>query len=239
MGNLTLANREAAEAVNLTNSEDPQAKYLQAVCATVFALAGDSAKATRMADDLERRFPENTVMNIHYLPMIRGAIAIKSGNPAKAIEHWRRRTARAVGGTNIILYRVYLRDWRIWLRGRRTGCRRFKKILDNRGLVRTGQSAPWRIWVLAAPSHRRDSRKPGRYGLSSSVERRRPRHPHPEASQRGVCKSKLEAGAFEGILANTDSCFASTCSIDSTTVAFFIYKNGSSVATRPSTGRIK
>ena len=59
VSNLTLANREAEEALSLTNN-GPQAKYSQAVSAIVFGLAGDSAKATRMADDLERRFPENT-----------------------------------------------------------------------------------------------------------------------------------------------------------------------------------
>jgi hypothetical protein len=85
IGNLTLANREAEEALNLT-SKDPQFKYSQALWAAVIGLAGDSAKATQMADDLERRFPENTIMKCHYLPTIRGAAAMKSGNPAKAIE---------------------------------------------------------------------------------------------------------------------------------------------------------
>ena len=76
VGNITLANRVAHEALNLTN-DGPEAKYSQAVSAVVFGLAGDSAKAARMGDELERRFPENTQMRCHYLPMIRGVAAMK------------------------------------------------------------------------------------------------------------------------------------------------------------------
>jgi hypothetical protein len=50
-GNLIHANREAEEAIKFTDVKD-----FQAVCATIFGLAGNPAEATRLADDLERRF---------------------------------------------------------------------------------------------------------------------------------------------------------------------------------------
>jgi ATP/maltotriose-dependent transcriptional regulator MalT len=137
MGNLTLATREAEEAVKLLKAEDPEAKYIQSVCATVFGLAGDSAKATRLADDLEQRFPESTMMRFQYLPMVRGAAVMKSGNPTKAIE------AFAVGeryefgaGTSIRLYRIYLRGL-AYLAARQgeQAAVEFQKILDHSGLM--------------------------------------------------------------------------------------------------------
>jgi hypothetical protein len=81
-----------------------------------------------MADDLERRFPENTVFNIHYLPMVRVAAAIRSGNPAKAIEAIAEGERYELGaGTSIILYRVYLRGWLIGSAAKRTGTARFRR----------------------------------------------------------------------------------------------------------------
>lgn len=137
MGNLTLANHEAEEALNLTNRKDPQARYSQAVPATVFALAGDSAKATRLADDLERLSPENTKLNCHYLPMIRGATAMKSGNPAKAIEALSvGERCELGGGTDIRLYRVYLRGIAyLAMRQGTKAAAEFQKILDHPGVV--------------------------------------------------------------------------------------------------------
>ncbi len=137
MGNLTLANREAAEAVNLTNNQDPTAMNIQSVSATVFGLAGDSAKATQMADDLDRRFPQNPFMRFHYLPMIRGATAMKSSNPAKAIEAFAVGERNELGrGTSINFYRIYLRGL-AYLATQQSAeaAAQFQKILDHPGLV--------------------------------------------------------------------------------------------------------
>ena len=54
------------------------------------ALAGDAGEATRLADDLGKRFPEDTVVQFGYLPVIQAGAALSSGNQAsnavKAIE---------------------------------------------------------------------------------------------------------------------------------------------------------
>src|SRR5438093_830664 len=50
------------------------------------AMSGDARQATAIADELGRRFPNNTLVNDVWVPMIRGEIEINHGNPGKAIE---------------------------------------------------------------------------------------------------------------------------------------------------------
>ena len=51
-----------------------------------FALAGDSLRAQLLADDLARRYPDDTIVNFNYLPTIRAQIALDRKDPARAIE---------------------------------------------------------------------------------------------------------------------------------------------------------
>ena len=75
VGNLALAKRQAEDALTLTDY-----KNVQAVAATVLALTGNSARAAQLADNLASRYPHDTSMQIHYLPMIRYAVALQKGN---------------------------------------------------------------------------------------------------------------------------------------------------------------
>jgi tetratricopeptide (TPR) repeat protein len=49
-------------------------------------VAGDSARATRLASDLGKRFPEDTRARVDYLSMIHSAVALQSGDASKALE---------------------------------------------------------------------------------------------------------------------------------------------------------
>jgi tetratricopeptide (TPR) repeat protein len=135
MGNAALAKHQAEDALALSDN-----KYVEAVSAIALGLSGDPAKATRLADDLERRFPENTSMKFHYLPMIRGAIATKSGNTRKAIKPFEVGALYELGGPSgmsfIRLYPVYLRG-QAYLEARQSApaVAEFQKILDHFGLV--------------------------------------------------------------------------------------------------------
>jgi eukaryotic-like serine/threonine-protein kinase len=80
-GNATLAKQQAQAALALSNGRD-----VEGLAALGLALAGDSAQATRLADDLTKRLPEDTVVQSGYLPMIHGVAALESGNGAKAVE---------------------------------------------------------------------------------------------------------------------------------------------------------
>ena len=51
--------------------------------ALTLALAGESKQADT-ADDLEKRYPEDTSVRFSYLPVIRAAVAVQHGDPSKA-----------------------------------------------------------------------------------------------------------------------------------------------------------
>ena len=54
--------------------------------AFALALAGDSSRSQTLANDLEKRFPEDTSVRFSYLPALRALLALNHGEPAKAIE---------------------------------------------------------------------------------------------------------------------------------------------------------
>jgi eukaryotic-like serine/threonine-protein kinase len=57
--------------------------------AIVWALSGDAAQSQKLADDLNKRFPEATYVRFGYLPAIRGILAVRRGNAQEAIENLR------------------------------------------------------------------------------------------------------------------------------------------------------
>ena len=134
-GNLAFAKHQAEDALSLSDH-----KYVQGVSAVVLGLAGDSAKSTRIADDLAQRFPENTSIQFHYLPMARGATAMQRGNANKAIEALVVGAPYELGEPSwmccINLYLVYLRG-QAYLAAHQgsPAAAEFQKILNHSGLV--------------------------------------------------------------------------------------------------------
>jgi eukaryotic-like serine/threonine-protein kinase len=135
MGNTALAKRQAEDAMSISDNE-----YVQALSATVLALAGDSAKATRLASDLAMRHPENTSMKFHYLPMTSCAIAMNERMASPPFRADARGTPYELGDPDwmsyIRLYPVYLRG-QAYLAAHQAApaAMEFQKILDHPGLV--------------------------------------------------------------------------------------------------------
>src|SRR5262249_22254962 len=50
-----------------------------------FARAGDAARAQELADELDKRFPSNTLLQRYWLPTIRGSIELARKNPSGAL----------------------------------------------------------------------------------------------------------------------------------------------------------
>jgi len=135
MGNLDLAKRYAEEASSLSDN-----RYVEGVVATTLGLTGDSAKASQMADDLAQRYPENTSIQFHYLPMIRAAVAIRRAGAAGVLEVSAEGATYELGKPTwmdyIRLYSVYLRGQANLVAGQFTqAAADFQKILDNPGMV--------------------------------------------------------------------------------------------------------
>ena len=81
VGNMSQAKQRAQAALALSTGRD-----VEAISAMALGLAGDAAQATRLAGDLAKRFPEDTIVQFGYLPMIHAAVALQSGSATKAIE---------------------------------------------------------------------------------------------------------------------------------------------------------
>jgi eukaryotic-like serine/threonine-protein kinase len=135
VGNVVFARRQAENALKLTDNQ-----YVEAMAAVVLGLTGDSAKATRMAEDLARRFPQATSIQLHYLPMIHGASAMQSGKGAEAVQAFTAAEPYELGSPRwmnyIRLYPVYLHG-QACLAARQSAqaAAEFQKILDHPGIV--------------------------------------------------------------------------------------------------------
>jgi eukaryotic-like serine/threonine-protein kinase len=80
-GNYAEARSFATEASKLPKDPGPLAG-----AAFALAMSGDSSTSQRLAEDLNQRFPEATIVQLNYLPTIRAAISLHQGNPREAIE---------------------------------------------------------------------------------------------------------------------------------------------------------
>ena len=80
-GNLPEARKAVAKAGDFS-----QDWALEADAAMVFALAGDMARAQKLADDVEKRLPEATYIRFGALPAIRSLLALHRGNRREATE---------------------------------------------------------------------------------------------------------------------------------------------------------
>ena len=135
VGNVEIAKAEARAALKLSTSRDAAA-----ISAVALALSGDVAEAKRIADDLNKRFPENTIVQFNYLPTIRAEIALRSGSPKKAIEALAPATAYELGtiqgSASFMLYPVYMRA-EAYLAAHQgvASAAEFRKILNHPGVV--------------------------------------------------------------------------------------------------------
>jgi eukaryotic-like serine/threonine-protein kinase len=115
-------------------------KHGEGFSAIAFALAGDVANANRSIDDLAKRFPQDTVVQSHYLPMARAALALNTGNAEAALAPLSAAAPYELGHTNddftFALYPIYLRG-RAYLAAKNgaAAAGEFQKILDHASIV--------------------------------------------------------------------------------------------------------
>lgn len=123
----------------LSQSNGRDAQY---AAAFALALTGDSARARPLADDLEKRFPEDTIVRFNYLPTLRAQLALNSPNGAtKAIEALTAASPYELGvpGNDTFwtnLYPVYVRGEAYLAAGQGTQAAvEFQRILDWPGVA--------------------------------------------------------------------------------------------------------
>jgi len=115
-------------------------KHGEGFSAIACALAGDSVNAKSLIADLEKRFPQDTVVQTQYLPMARAALALDNGNAAAAVDALSAASAYELGHTNddftFALYPVYLRgEAYLAAKNGAAAATEFQKILDHSGVV--------------------------------------------------------------------------------------------------------
>jgi len=136
-GNAEAARKNAAAAVALA----PGSHFAEEQAALAYALASDAAHAQSLADDLAKRFPQDTVVQSVWLPTIRAQIETGRKNAARSIELLHAAAPYELGmlstsAANSCLYPVYVRA-EAYLSAQQgaSAAAEFQKILDHRGLL--------------------------------------------------------------------------------------------------------
>jgi eukaryotic-like serine/threonine-protein kinase len=129
VGNTVPARQLVKDALALARDES-----IDETAALALALAGDSAKAGELIDELTRRYPANTSMKFEVLPELRAA-AILQRNPRKVIEILAVSTPYELG-PSALLYPAYFRGYAYVALGQSSAAvPEFQKIIDHPGLI--------------------------------------------------------------------------------------------------------
>jgi tetratricopeptide (TPR) repeat protein len=143
-GNTTEARQSAAEALKLAPAS--QAVEVEAVLA--FAMAGGTARAESLAQDLGKRFPLDTQMQLLWLPAIHGQLALDRKNTPAALNALQAGSSIELGQIAFVnniscLYHVYVRGQAYLAAGQGSAAAaEFQKIIDHSGIV-------WNCWTGA------------------------------------------------------------------------------------------
>jgi DNA-binding winged helix-turn-helix (wHTH) protein/tetratricopeptide (TPR) repeat protein len=143
-GNPAEAQQTAAEALKLA----PVSQGVDSEAALAFAMAGETARAESLAQDLGKRFPLDTQMQTLWLPVILAQLALDKKNPTAALNGLQAASPTEFGQIPVVnnascLYPVYVRG-EAYLADRQgnAAAAEFQKILDHSGIV-------WNCWTGA------------------------------------------------------------------------------------------
>jgi hypothetical protein len=143
-GNERKARQAAAEPLELA----PESQSVESEAALAFAMAGDTARAESLAQDLGKRFPLDTQMQSLWLPAIQAQVGLKRKNPALALSSLRVASPIELGQISFVnnlscLYPTYIRGEAYLAAGQGgAAAAEFQKILDHSGIV-------WNCWTGA------------------------------------------------------------------------------------------
>jgi tetratricopeptide (TPR) repeat protein len=143
-GNVGVAKQAAAQGLKLASNN--QGVAVEAALA--YAMAGDTARAEKLVQDLDKRFPLDTQVRSLWLPAVRAQVALDRKNPAAAIESLQAALPIELGQiafvTNIsCLYPTYIRGEAFLATGQgMAAAAEFQKIVDHSGIV-------WNCWTGA------------------------------------------------------------------------------------------
>jgi tetratricopeptide (TPR) repeat protein len=132
-GNVAAAKQDAEAALSLWSG-----RTVNLLAALTLARAGDTAKAKRLVEQLERTASTDTMLKLFCLPAIHGAIEISKNNPSQGILDLEAAVPYELGGT---LAFPYL--YPVWVKGQAylaahngvAAAAEFQKLIDHPGIV--------------------------------------------------------------------------------------------------------
>ena len=145
LGNLPEAKQAAADGLKLA----PTSQAVNVEAALAYAMAGDTARAESIAQDLSKRYPLDTQVQSLWLPAIRAQAALNRKTPALALSNLQPAAppieyAQIMFVNNIsCLYPTYIRgEAYLATNDGKSAAAEFQKILDHSGIV-------WNCWTAA------------------------------------------------------------------------------------------
>jgi eukaryotic-like serine/threonine-protein kinase len=135
LGETAAARKDAAAALSIDHSRD-----VAIVAALALARAGDTLHATTLADALDTQAPQNTFLQVYWLPTIRAAVALHENRPDDAITKLRTAARYELGAPPPLqggtLYPVYVRGLAyLAKRDGKAANAEFQKLVEHPGVV--------------------------------------------------------------------------------------------------------
>jgi hypothetical protein len=129
------ARADANAALRLAPNRD-----VRSWAALALARAGDTADAEKLATELDKEFPLDTLIQNYRLPTIRAAVALQGKEPDRAVDVLKVANPIELGDTGYLLP-VYLRgEAYLMLRDGNAAAAEFQKFITHYGLV---ANSPW------------------------------------------------------------------------------------------------
>jgi DNA-binding winged helix-turn-helix (wHTH) protein/tetratricopeptide (TPR) repeat protein len=132
------ARSDANAAIRLAAGRD-----VRLMAALALARAGDVTGAEKVAAELDRTFPLDTMIQRYWLPTIRAAVALQRKDPKQAIELLQQASGIELGSPSsfVLLAPIYVRgESYLALHDGNRAAAEFQKFVDYRGVVAT---FPW------------------------------------------------------------------------------------------------
>jgi serine/threonine protein kinase/Flp pilus assembly protein TadD len=142
-GNAREAKQAAVEGIKLF----PASQGVEVEAALAYAMAGDTARAASLAQEVNKRSPVDTQIQSLWLPAVRAQVALDRNNPAEALNDLQMVTSPIeLGQMGFVynlscLYPTYIYGEAFLAAGQVTAAAgEFQKILDHSGIV-------WNCWT--------------------------------------------------------------------------------------------
>ena len=143
-GNATETKQAAADGLKLA----PASQAVNVEAALAYAMAGDTARAESMAQDLNKRFPLDTQVQFLWLSAIHAQAALIRKNPTVALDSLQAAIPVELGQIKFVdniscLYPTYIRGKAYLAAGQgQPAAAEFQKVIDHSGIV-------WNCWTGA------------------------------------------------------------------------------------------